>query len=309
MKLTAQAVTDHIYTELIERVTKLAKHNIEPHLVVFLVGDDPGSIAYINQKQKKAEYIGAKVTVLKYPTTLSNDELVEKIELLNNDPYVHGILVQRPLPKHIDTELVELKTTPEKDIDGFNPDSPYTLPLPLAIFKILEHIYKTQAGVASVGDPHRAPAANARTSDGGNTRQNPVGFKPWLQSQSIAIMGKGETGGQPIINYFHKHGLKPQVIDSKTSESEAILKQADIVISAVGKPDVIKANDLKTGTILLGVGMRKGGGKKLHGDFNEQAVEDIVSVYTPTPRGVGPVNVAMLMENLVTATEKQTATI
>ena len=284
MKLAGKTITDHIYSELKQRVAKLAEKNIEPHLVVFLVGDDPGSIAYIKQKQKQAEFIGAKVTVLKYPTTISNDELVEKIQLLNSDPYVHSILVQRPLPKHIDVELIELKTNPEKDIDGFNPDSPYTLPLPLAIFKILETIYQNNH----------------------NARQNPTGFKPWLQSQNIVILGKGETGGQPIINYFHKHNLQPQVIDSKTTDRETLLNQADIVISAVGKPDAIKAKDLKAGAILLGVGMRQGEGKKLHGDFDESSVEDIVSVYTPTPRGVGPVNVAMLMDNLVTATEKQT---
>lgn len=287
MKLTAQPITDRIYSELRERVEKLAKRNIVPHLVVFLVGDDPGSIAYINQKQKQAEYIGAKVTILRYPTTITTDELVEKIELLNKDPYVHGILIQRPLPKHVDAELLSIKTNPEKDIDGFNPDSPYTLPLPLAIFKILNFIYESKQRVASVGDP--------------------VGFKTWLQSQSIVILGKGETGGQPIINYFHKHGLNPHIIDSKTPEPEAIIKQSDIIISAVGKLGIIQPQSLKKGAILLGVGMRQGEGKKLHGDFDEQEVENIVSVYTPTPRGVGPVNVAMLMENLVTATEKQTA--
>lgn len=309
MKLTAQAVTQHIYQDLIARVEKLAIQNITPHLVVFLVGEDPGSIAYINQKQKQAEYIGAKVTILKYPTTISNDELVEKIELLNSDPYVHGILVQRPLPNHINIELIENKTNPEKDIDGFNPDSPYTLPLPLAIFKILEFIYQTKAGVAPVGPPLERldRTERGKPSEWGDGGQDPDGFLSWLQGKTVVILGKGETGGKPIIKYFQKHSLNPFIIDSKTLDPGAILKQADIVISAVGKPETIKAHDLKPNAILLGVGMRSGENKKLVGDFDEASIEDIVSVYTPTPRGVGPVNVAMLMENLVTATEKQTS--
>ena len=282
MKLAGKTITDHLYTELTHRVAKLAKKNIEPHLVVFLVGEDPGSLAYIKQKQQQAEFIGAKVTVLTYPITITTDELVEKIELLNIDPFVNGILIQRPLPKHIDVALLEAKTNPEKDIDGFHPDSPYTLPLPLAIFKILETIYENIQN------------------------QDPEGFSTWLKSQSIVILGKGTTGGQPIINYFHTHNVKPQIIDSKTENAEDVIKQADIVISAVGKPGVINAKALKQGAILLGVGMKQGEGKKLHGDYEETSVEDVVSYYTPTPRGVGPVNVAMLMDNLVTATEKQT---
>ncbi|MGH7202923.1 MAG: bifunctional 5,10-methylenetetrahydrofolate dehydrogenase/5,10-methenyltetrahydrofolate cyclohydrolase [Candidatus Levyibacteriota bacterium] len=297
MKLTGKTITDHLYTNLQERVKNLAKRNIQPHLVVLLVGSDPASMAYIKQKQKQAEFIGAKVTVMSFPTTITTGELVEKIELLNVDPFVHGILIQRPLPEHIDAELLAHKTNPEKDIDGFHPDSPYTLPLPLAILKILEYIYSNRHPKQNEGSQTKKDSSVSSQNDK---------FRSWLQTQNIVVLGKGETGGQPIIAYLQKHKLNPQVIDSKTKNSESMIQEADIVISAVGKAEVIKAEDLKSNAILLGVGMRSGEGKKLHGDFDEEAVENKVSVYTPTPRGVGPVNVAMLMENLVTATEKQT---
>ncbi|MGI8419842.1 MAG: tetrahydrofolate dehydrogenase/cyclohydrolase catalytic domain-containing protein [Candidatus Levyibacteriota bacterium] len=297
VKLTGKTITDNLYMNLQERVNNLAKRNIVPHLVVLLVGSDPASLAYIKQKQKQAEFIGSKVTVMTFPTTITTEELVEKIELLNVDPFVHGILIQRPLPEHIDAELLAHKTNPEKDIDGFHPDSPYTLPLPLAILKILEYIYSSRHPEQSEGSQTKRVSSVSPQNDK---------FMSWLKTQNIVILGKGETGGQPIITYLQKHKLNPQVIDSKTKNAERLLQQADIVISAVGKPEVIKPKDLKKGAILLGVGMKQGEGKKLLGDYEETTVENIVSYYTPTPHGVGPVNVAMLMDNLVIATEKQT---
>ncbi|MBA3724201.1 MAG: bifunctional 5,10-methylenetetrahydrofolate dehydrogenase/5,10-methenyltetrahydrofolate cyclohydrolase [Candidatus Levybacteria bacterium] len=294
MKINGHEIAEQIYKNLRDRVGDLQKNGITPQLVVLLVGNNPGSIAYVNQKEISGAKVGAKVTIKRFVDTVTTEELVEEIERLNGDQTVHGILIQRPLPSQIDVNKLERLTNPQKDIDGFHPDSPYTLPLPLAIIRILEEIYY----FSSERRESRSPVSSRLRS---NNK-----FLEWLNSQSIVLLGKGETGGQPIIHYLQKLSINPIVIDSKTPNPESILKQADILISAVGKRDIIQAKNLKKGVILLGVGMTQGEGRKLHGDYQAQDVEAVASYYTPTPHGVGPVNVAMLLDNLITAAEKQT---
>jgi methylenetetrahydrofolate dehydrogenase (NADP+) / methenyltetrahydrofolate cyclohydrolase len=286
MRLSGKEIAEKLYGELKGRVGKLQKEHVTPHLVVILVGENPASVAYVRQKEKNGVEIGAKVTVLRYDTSVTTKELEEKVKLLNVDPYVHGILIQRPLPEQIDVDKLELLTDPQKDIDGFHPDSPYTLPLPLAVGKILEEVHSSLRG-----------AKATKQSD----------FKTWLQSQNIVLLGKGPTGGGPIIEYFKKLNIKPILIDSKTKDPEKLMKQADIIISAVGRKNMVKAEQLKKGVVLISVGINRDENNKLHGDYDEKVVEKIASYYTPTPGGVGPVNVAMLWDNLLTATEKQSA--
>jgi methylenetetrahydrofolate dehydrogenase (NADP+) / methenyltetrahydrofolate cyclohydrolase len=285
MILNGTDIAVNLYTELKEKIEKLKEKNIIPHLVVLLVGENPASVAYVTLKQRKAEEIGAKVTILKYKTDVTTDELAEQIKLFNIDPFVHGILVQRPLPNHIDVSQLEMTTDPQKDIDGFHPDSPFTLPLPLAVMRILEQTFQLQHN---------------------KKKQDSDDFKKWLQGQNIVLLGKGPTGGGPIIEYLKSLNVEPNLIDSKTKSPEKLMKQADIIISAVGKKHTIKPETLKKDVILISVGINRGENKKLHGDYEEDEIKNIASYYTPTPGGVGPVNVAVLMENLITATEKQT---
>ncbi len=312
MKISGKDITAKIYENLQNRVGELKKRGVVPHLTVILVGDSPASIAYINQKQKMGEFIGAKITILKYPKSATTRQLSQKINALNNDPTNHAILIQRPLPPHLDPQKLERLVNPLKDIDGFHPDSPYTLPLPLAVIKILEEIYqlKKAQGVASVGVPVERPqgAKRLRTSDGENARQDPVGFIPWLQKQNIVILGKGPTGGGPIIKYLNKLGAHPTQIDSKTLSPDKLIKKADIIIPAIGKPNIITSKKIKKGAILIGVGIAKSEDGKLHGDYNEDNIKNTAGFYTPTPGGVGPVNVGLLMDNLITTTEKQSST-
>lgn len=281
MKLNGREIADKLYTELKERVKKLKRKKITPHLVVILVGEHPASIAYVTLKQKKGEEIGAKVTVLRYPTTITTQELEKKVILLNGDPFVHGILIQRPLPPQVDVKKLELLTSSKKDIDGFHPDSPYTLPLPLAVVQILEEVFRRQ------------------------TKEKHT-FNAWLTSQNIVLIGKGPTGGGPIIAYLKKLHITPHLIDSKTKNPETLMKQADIIISAVGRKNAVKTEQLKKDVILISVGINRGEDNKLHGDYDEEQIKNIASFYTPTPGGVGPVNVAMLWDNVLTATEKAT---
>lgn len=217
----------------------------------------------------------------------------------------------------IDVEKLELLTNPEKDIDGFHPDSPYILPLPLAVVKILEEVYKLQKerGVASAGDPSRAPGANGvnEAVGRGKARQDPEEFSSWLKTRNIVVLGKGPTGGGPIIKLLNKLGVSQKVIDSKTENPEELMKNADIIISSVGRENVVKPEMIKKsqpagrqGAILIGVGILRGEDGKLKGDYDPEKIKDIAGYYTPTPGGVGPVNVAMLMVNLLDAAEKQT---
>jgi len=298
VRLIGKDIAEKIYQTLAQRVGELKKSNITPHLVVFLIGENPASVAYVKQKQMKGEDIGCKVTILRYDESVTTEELEKKVKELNGDPTVHAILIQRPVPTHIDIDKLELLTDPEKDVDGFHPNSPFTFPIPMAVMKILEEVYSSLrdhevAKQSHIGDRH---VANAPRDDS---------FLDWLKSKNIVITGKGPTGGGPIITYFQKLNINPQIVDSKTNNPDEVFKKADIIIGAVGKENIIKPENLKQGVILIGVGIFRGSDGKLHGDYNPEEIENIASYYTPTPGGVGPVNVAMLFENVLTAAEKQ----
>ncbi|OGH18643.1 MAG: hypothetical protein A3F31_01550 [Candidatus Levybacteria bacterium RIFCSPHIGHO2_12_FULL_38_12] len=286
MKIDGKAIAREIFEELKIRVQNLKEQNIVPHLAIILVGDDPASVSYVNRKKKKGEEIGAAATMYNFPSNISTDTLLKLLKKLNEEPKIHGIIVQRPLPNHVDSELINQAVKPKKDIDAFRKDSPYLMPLASAVLKILEHIYSV---ISSASE--RSLASFEMT-------------KGWLKSQSIVVIGKGETGGGPVIAMLKKMGIQPCVIDSKTKNQELLTQNADIIISTVGKLNIIKSTELKKGVILIGVGMYKGIDDKLHGDYEEEDIKNIASFYTPVPGGVGPINVAMLLENLLQATKE-----
>lgn len=273
MKLDGKQIANKILQDLKNKVQRL---NIKPHLVIILVGNDPASIAYIEQKDLKAEKINARTTIKYLPSDTSQTDLVKTIQQYNNNNNIHGIIVQRPLPTRIDSQAINLAIDPKKDVDGFHPNSNFETPISMAVLKILQNIYV-------------------------HTLKGKPQFEDWLKNKKIVIVGKGETGGRPILEGFKKIGVKVFVIDSKTSDSSLITKNADIIISAVGKPNVIKPEMIKKGAILVSVGLHKGPDGKLHGDYNEKEIKDKALLYTPTPGGVGPVNVSMLLKNLVLA--------
>lgn len=294
MKIDGREIANKILLGLKKRVEKLKAKNIIPHLTVILISNDPSSVSYVNQKKIKGKSIGAKISVKVLSSDVNEPKLLTTIEQLNNKTNVHGTIVQRPLPASIDTNEISLAIDPRKDVDGFQPNSKFQPPLALAVLRILERVYRDS--------PRRNPSATSEVA-----RQRPRllggGFLKWLRSKKILILGKGETGGKPIIDTFRKMGIDPTIIDSKAPNPQNIVKKADIVISAVGKPNVIKTELLKKGVILIGVGLSKGKDRKMHGDYDEEKVKNIASFYTPTPGGVGPVNVAMLLQNLLTAAE------
>lgn len=273
MKIDGKLIASEILEDLKKRVDVLKEKGIIPHLYVILLINDTATLSYIKQKKLKSEEISAKITIDEINPNITTDRLLEKIKELNKDKFVHGIIVQQPLPKNLDNEKIINAINIQKDIDGFNPGSKFKIPVGLAVLEILRKIHNKN-------------------------------FRNWLISQQITVLGKGLTAGGPIIKTLHEFGIKPNVISSKTENSEGILNNSDIVISAVGKESVVKRDNLKKGVILIGVGMHNESGK-LKGDYEESDIENTASYYTPTPGGVGPVNVSMLMKNLVEAAENQ----
>jgi methylenetetrahydrofolate dehydrogenase (NADP+)/methenyltetrahydrofolate cyclohydrolase len=278
MKIDGRTIAADILNELRGKALELKKEGIIPTMAVILIGDIQSSNAYVRQKELKAKEIGAEIKIFRFDETVTNEELENLIKQLDADSSIHGIILQRPTPTNIQAEKLEELISPVKEIDGFGKDSLYIVPVAAAADEILGKVF----AYLKLGED----------------------FKNWLIAKNIVVIGKGETAGQPIINWLEKSGIEPNIIDSKTENKNEILKTADIIISAVGKRGVIKNEWLKKGVILIGVGLSADENGKTGGDYNDSEVEKIAAFYTPTPGGVGPVNVALLMRNLVEAATK-----
>lgn len=268
MKIDGKQIAQQILDELKIQTLKLKENGVIPTLCVILMGDDKSSATYVRQKQLKGEEIGVKVQVFQFDKNISNDKIKSLVKKLNRDPGVHGIILQRPAPTQVKVNELEELISSKKEVDGFGVSPMYPVP-------VAEAVYRMLLVTASEHD---------------------------LQSKNFVVLGKGETAGMPIISYLRKKGISPSIIDSQTKNREELLKNADVVISAVGKKNVFSAEDLKRGAVVIAVGLGTDEGK-LRGDFNEKEIEQIATYYSPTPGGVGPVNVSVLMENLVKAAQ------
>ncbi len=277
MIIDGKSIASQILESLKAQVEKLKRKGIIPHLHIIIFSEDSSSASYVRQKILKGRLISAKITVVKKNPKINTVDLVKKIEKLNKDNSIHGIIVQRPMPKQLNEEDITLAVDPKKDVDGFHPQSRFGIPVVLAVLKILETVHETE-------------------------------FETWLKSQKIAVIGKGLTAGKPIANFLRKLGVQPLIIDSETKNKKELLKNSDIIISAVGKPDVFDSSEIKNGAVLIGVGLHKETDGKFHGDYNEEKIKNIAGFYTPTPGGVGPVNVTMLLKNLVESAEDNLTT-
>ena len=262
MRIDGKALAEAILSGLTKQVVLLKQQNITPTLAVILVGDNPESLSYIRQKQKATEKIGGRFIFEKLPKTALPKELAARVAMYNRDTSVHGLIVQRPLPAGLSAAV-----HPKKDIDGFMPNSPFDVPVAMAVFTILNNIGIT------------------------------------LNNKKIVIVGRGETAGKPIAAALAKRQCATSIITSKTSYPIEIMKGADIIISCVGKRGIVTGDALKSGVILISVGIWRESDGKLHGDYEEDDIKDIASFFTPTPGGVGPLNIASLMQNLVKAAD------
>lgn len=267
MKIDGKALAEGILTDLMKQVDVLKKKGITPTLVVILVGDNPESLAYIRQKQIMTERIGGRFIFEHLPKTTTPKELAARIAMYNRDPAVHGLIVQRPVPIQGDTKAILNMVKLKKDVDGFIPNSPFDVPIAKAVLDILDSIHAD------------------------------------YMKKKIVIIGRGDTAGRPIAAAFEKRHCATSIIHSQTPYPQEIKKSADILISCVGKEHTVTADCVKPGAILISVGITRKPDGKLKGDYDEEAIKEIASYYTPTPGGVGPLNIASLMQNLVKATQ------
>lgn len=281
MRIDGRAIAEKILNELKPKVAELKTKGITPTMAVILVSDDPASISYIKQKQKAAETIGAKVILNQLPSNITTDQLRGTIQRYNNDETIHGIIIQRPLPKESPIDRAVLNEVgPRKDIDGFVPGSKFQVPVAMAVLTILEEVFNLE-----------------KTHNSQPTTYN--SFDHWLKTQCSAVLGRGETAGKPIAEALGEHGCATYIVHSQTPNPGDIIKKMPIIVSCVGKERAITKDMIAPGTILISVGLWRDSTGKLHGDYEEDEIKDEVSYYTPTPGGVGPVNVACLMQNLV----------
>lgn len=276
--IDGKVLAERILTNLERSVTTIKKRGIVPTIAVILVGNDPGSLSYIKQKRKAAERIGANLRFEHLPETISPDILEGAIAHFNNDTTVHGLIVQRPIPPVVgDVTRVLNTVSAAKDIDGFIEHSPFEVPVARAVIAILNEIHKhlTQAVLTDKD------------------------FKAWLNSQPITIIGRGETAGRPIATLLETYGCVTNIVHSNTKDPDTILKNSSVIISCVGKEHIITRGKIRTGAILIAVGLWRDKEGKIHGDYEADDIKDKASFYTPTPGGVGPLNVACLMQNLI----------
>ena len=214
------------------------KHQLIPQLAVIYIGNDKASLSYIRQKQQAASDIGVKLKVSRFPQKTLFQPLERHLKQLANDPNVHGIIIQRPTPDHLSADRLCSHIPSAKDVDGFGKKSKFTSPVALAVFKILKEIYYR----------HLAKQVVPKTDF-------PVSLISWAKKLNMVVIGRGSTGGKPITDTLAFHKLTHVNLHSQTKNAPAYLQKADLIISAVGKPNMVTAAQIKQGCILIGVGV------------------------------------------------------
>ena len=267
MLLEGKKVAEKILEEV---KTKVQKMNKKPHLVVILVGEDPASKIYVKNKQKAAEKVGIKSTVINFSENVAEQDLLNKIDELNNNTDVTGILVQLPLPKHIDKNKVIMSISPKKDVDGFTP----------------ENVGKLAIGI----EPYFYPA----TPQGILMLLDEYNIQ--LEGADAVVIGRSNIVGRPMSQMLLKRNATVTSCHSYTKDLDDKIKTADIVISAVGKK-IVRCKMVKKNSVVVDVGIFKDSNGQLTGDVDFDIVSESVGFISPVPGGVGPMTIASLMYN------------
>lgn len=269
-KLISTQLKDEVRAE----VETLSEKGIQPCLAVVLVGDDPASAVYVRNKKKACEYCGIKSLSYELPDQTTEAELLELIDTLNADTSCHGILVQLPLPKHIDEEKVLLRILPQKDVDGFHPYNVGLLSIGNAVLKSC-----TPAGCIEL------------------IKRSGVD----IAGKNCVVVGRSNIVGKPVGMLLMAENGTVTTCHSKTKNMSEICSKADILVAAIGKPKFITADMVKEGAVVIDVGINRQENGKLCGDVDFDSVEKKAGYITPVPGGVGPMTIAMLMKNCLTA--------
>lgn len=276
--IDGKKISTEIKDELKVTVEELKKQGVETCLAVIQVGDDPASSIYVRNKKRACAYVGIESLSYELPEETTEDQLVKLVKELNENDKVHGILVQLPLPKHINADTIIRTISPDKDVDGFHPES---------------------VGRLCIGEP-------------GFVSCTPAGIIQLLKRSGIEIEGKecvvvGRSNivGKPMSILLLRENGTVTITHSRTKDLKEVTGRADILVVAIGKPKFITADYVKEGAVVIDVGMHRNEENKLCGDVDFDDVKDKVSAITPVPGGVGPMTIAMLMYNCVEAAKGQ----
>ena len=284
--LSGKDTAQSVYQNLNNRIISLADKNIRPGLCVVLIGDDPASQIYVRTKTKKLRSLGLLSESILLPSNVKEKKVIKIINDLNNDSKYHGILVQFPLPDHITTQNIINSIKPEKDVDGFHPEN---------------------VGWLSIGKPRFIPCTPKgimRILDHYNID---------LNGKNIVVIGRSNIVGRPIsiLTSLNSQGANGTctICHSRTKNIEKFTINADVIITAIGRPNYLKGDMIKSGVVLIDVGINRVNsdnekGYVIVGDVDWDSVIDKVSLITPVPGGVGPMTIAMLVENTIEAAEK-----
>lgn len=276
--IDGKAVAADLRATLADDVSKFVEAtNVQPHLAALLVGDDPASAVYVRNKQRACDKAGIRSTLHRLPAEITQDGLLALIQQLNNDSSVHGILVQLPLPRHIQEQVVLDAVTPLKDVDCFHPEN---------------------VGRMVQGRPRFLPC----TPHG--VQQLLLTSGTQVAGAHAVVLGRSEIVGKPMAMMLVQRGEAANatvtVCHSRTEDLAQITRQADIIVAAIGRPRFVTADMVKPGAVIIDVGINRVD-DKLVGDVDYEPVAEIASAITPVPGGVGPMTIAMLLQNTLTA--------
>ena len=256
----------------------LKKKGINPKFAVIMVGDDPASKVYVRTKSKACDEIGVEYEEHILDASITQEELIDLIHKLNNDKTVNGILLQSPIPKHLDIDEAFREISYEKDVDGFNPINVGKLLLNQDTF-----ISCTPFGIMKMFEEYHID----------------------LEGKNLVIIGRSNIVGKPLMACCLNKHATVTICHSRTKDLKEKTRNADILVAAIGKPNYVTADMVKEGAVIIDVGINRGKDKKITGDVDFENVKEKASYITPVPGGVGPMTVAMLMNNVIKATKKQ----
>ena len=275
--INGKEIAESVRQEISKEVQQLREKNVVPGLAVILVGDNQASQTYVRNKQKACEDLGMHSVLIKKPAELSQEELIQSIAELNQDDSIHGILVQLPLPGHIQEKAIIEAISPEKDVDGFHP---------------------INIGRMMTGQDAFLPC----TPYGVMVMLEYIDYD--LEGKHVVIVGRSNIVGKPAGQLFLNANATVTYCHSRTKDLAYYTKQADVVVAAVGKRDTITSDHIKEGAVVIDVGMNRNDEGKLCGDVAFDEVKNKASYITPVPKGVGPMTITMLMKNTVKSAQK-----
>ncbi|MNB73178.1 Bifunctional protein FolD protein [compost metagenome] len=276
--ISGKLVSEEIRVDIAKEVGTLAEQGVKPGLAVVLVGEDPGSQVYVNSKEKTCINLGFHSVVHRLPATTTQEQLLALVDELNNDDDIDGILVQLPLPKHINEKAVIDAISVEKDVDGFHP---------------------VNVGNLVIGDDSLLPCTPAGVIE----LIKRTGID--LSGKHAVVVGRSNIVGKPVSLLLQRENATVTMCHSRTTNMAELCKMADVLVVAIGRANFIDASYVKPGAVVIDVGMNRLDNGKLAGDVDYDSAKEVAGYITPVPGGVGPMTITMLMVNTLTAAKRR----